>query len=461
MKRILLIFIALIGVCELLQAYNTTVDSIALDPGKAGGVYYAYPITDDSQVCFTKPPKGYEPFYVSHYGRHGSRYLINDKDYKNVLDWLRIAYYSDILTDRGRLLKEQMDTIWMEARGRGGELTPLGNRQHREIAHRLILNNPQIFEGTPEITAKSTVIMRCAHSMFSFLEGLKDVNPTLEIPRESGTRAMDYLNNHTPQSNVHSGHSGAWYPKWRNFRNDKTNPERLMSTIFKDDYLDDNFAKYIVDIKEAMWDLYWIAIDLQNMETPIRLYDLFTPQELYDLWQVFNFNFYACNSSYPSALGTLTDNAQNLLKNIIDTADEYIAEGKNGATLRFGHDGNITPLTALMQLEDCWTYVCDAESLADHWADYHVSPMAANLQMIFYRSKENPEILVKLMLNEKEIAIDKDVINTDIFPFYRWSELRPALKMLAECPSWEFLPVEYIEGDGFDEWLEEEEAKFQ
>lgn len=432
--RVLLGLILLAPFC--LSARVTTVDSIAADPGRAGGVYYAYPITSDAQVRFTAPPKGYKPFYVSHYGRHGSRYLISDEDYARVMKWLDKAYELGHLSSRGELLKEQMDTIWLEAQGRGGELTPLGNRQHKAIARRLIKNNPQIFEGTPEITAKSTVVMRCAHSMFAFIEALKEVNPSLEIPRESGERAMVYLNYHSPESGKYSGHNGEWYPRWRNFRNSQTNPDRLMETIF----IDKSTAETYVDTKEAMWDLYWIAVDLQNMETDINLYDLFTPQELFDLWQVFNFNFYACNSSYPLAEGTLTDNAQNLLRNIVETADEYIAEGKNGATLRFGHDGNIIPLTALMRLKDCYAYVSEPAYLAAQYADYSISPMAANLQLIFYRPTKgnNSEVLVKAMLNEREVLFDD--LDSDIFPFYKWSDLRELLLDYINNPSVRFVP---------------------
>ena len=43
---------------------------------RLGGVYYAYPVTE---TTLADAPEGYEPFYISHYGRHGSRWLPNDK----------------------------------------------------------------------------------------------------------------------------------------------------------------------------------------------------------------------------------------------------------------------------------------------------------------------------------------------------------------------------------------------
>lgn len=414
----------------------TTVDSIAANPGRAGGVYFAYPVTENTVLNHTPVPEGYEAFYVSHYGRHGSRYLISDKDYIKVMDILADAENHGALTPLGMELKAKMDTIYEEARGRGGELTPLGARQHRQIAHRLIEENPSIFAGTPEITAKSTVVMRCAHSMFAFCEGLKEVIPSLEIPRESGNRSMDYLNYHTEKSNYFSGHNGDWYQLWRKFRSEKTNPERLVKSIFSDN----TFIDRRVDPTEFMWDLYWVAVDLQNMETDIELYNLFTAQELFDLWQVFNFNFYACNSSYPLAEGTLTDNAKNLVRNILDTADDYIAAGKNGATLRFGHDGNIIPLTALLRLNDCYAYEADAHKLADVYADYSISPMASNFQMIFYRNPADNDVIIKMLLNEQEIGISD--VKTDIYPYYKWSDMSQWLQKVLDTPSKEFISSE-------------------
>ena len=43
-------------------------DEIKADIDKAGGVYFMYPFDTPSA---TPAPKGYEPFYISHYGRHG------------------------------------------------------------------------------------------------------------------------------------------------------------------------------------------------------------------------------------------------------------------------------------------------------------------------------------------------------------------------------------------------------
>lgn len=406
---------------SLAQAF---LDDIVATPEKAGGIYYAYPVDESLN---TPAPKGYKPFYISHYGRHGSRYLISDRDYTGVNDLFHQADQAGALTKLGKDVMARLDTIWLEAEGRGGELTPLGVRQHQGIGRRMAEAFPEAFAGTDaQVTAASTTVMRCAHSMYSLLEGLKSRFPQLEIPRESSNRNMHYLNYHSPESGPYSSDKGEWYLDWKKFRQEKTAPDRLVNSLF----CDSTFIRRHVDPVELMWGLYWIAVDLQNMETAVDLFDIFTPQELFDLWQVFNFNFYACNSNYPGAEGLHVDNAKNLLRNIVETADAYIADGKHGATLRFGHDGNLIPLAALMRLQGTYAPESNPYELHKVYSDFKISPMAGNIQMIFFNDKKG-DILVKFMLNEREIAIPA---TTDLFPFYRWEDARQVLMQAVETP---------------------------
>jgi hypothetical protein len=420
----------LLGMALAAQAAvaQTTLDEILATPEKAGGVYYAYPVTESLN---TPAPKGYKPFYISHYGRHGSRYLIGDNDYRWVRQLMADAQDHGALTAYGKQILSRLDSVWDEAHGRGGELSPLGVRQHHAIAQRMYKAFPEVFAGKPEITAASTTVMRCAHSMFAFVEGLKELNPSLNIPRESGTRNMDYLNYHSEESGKYSGHGGEWYLDYRKFRDEKTKPERMMNTLFSDSL----YVRRHVDCKELMWGFYWITVDMQNMETPVSFMDMWQGEELFNLWEVFNFNFYACNSSYPLADGQHVDNAKNLLRNILETADNYIASGKNGTTLRFGHDGNIIPLAALMQFDNCAAYETNPYELYKVYTDFKISPMASNIQLIFFKNKTG-DVIVKFMLNEREVSIPAE---TDIYPFYHWTTARAALQHLLDTPAREFI----------------------
>lgn len=414
---------------------QTTNEEMLAHPERCAGRFYAYPVTESVN---TPAPKGYEPFYISHYSRHGSRYIIDEKDYTGVRDLLRKGKEAGALTPLGEDVLGRMEIICEEAQGRGGELSPLGAKQQHDIGQRMIKAFPQVFANNPEITAKSTVVMRVAHSMFNFVLGLKEIDPTLVIPTESGERNMYYLNYHSPESGQFDGEKTViWKPVRDKFKERMTKPDRLMGTLFNND----DFVNQCVRPDKLMWGLYKVASNLQNIETDVILFDIFEPQELVDLWQSGNFTYYVSNSSYPLSRGVNVDNAKNLLRNIVETADSYISEGKHGATLRFGHDGNITPLVALMRLDGAVGYENDPAEVYKVWNDWDVTPMASNVQIVLFKNKKG-DVICKFLRNEREVSIPCD---TEMYPFYRWDDARRVLNEAIERPSSDYFPEKYRE----------------
>ncbi|MCM1337341.1 MAG: histidine phosphatase family protein [Candidatus Amulumruptor caecigallinarius] len=415
---------ALWVIAALGMSGQTTREETIADLNRCGGVYLPYPAPE---AQLTAAPRGYEPFYVSHLGRHGSRYLIGDRDLTRWVDVMTQADKAGALTPKGQQVLATLRAFAQEMDGRGGELTPLGERQHKGIARRMAATAPGAFAKGAEVTAVSTPVMRCAYSMMAFTDGLKEANPQLEIPRESSERHRRYLNYHSRESDALNKADSINAPI-EALKTRLTHPERLISTLFADSL----YAARNIDAPALMHGLYWIAVDLPNSERGTSLYDVFTADELYDLWQIYNFDFFVHNANYTRAGGLHVDNAARLLNDMVTKADSYIADGKHGATLRFAHDGNLIPLAAKMQLDSCWQPATSPEELPGVWANWKVSPMAANIQMIFYRSKANPkDVLVKFLLNENEIGIP---VKTDIYPYYRWSDARAHLQKMIDTP---------------------------
>lgn len=393
---------------------QTTKEEVLSDLNKAGGIYYAYP---DKSYNVTPAPKVYKPFYISHYGRHGSRYLISDNDYSGPINILHKAFDEDALTPLGINLMHRLDSIYIETADRAGDLSPLGVKQHRGIAERMVFNYPEVFKNETTISARSTTVIRCVLSMDAFCERLKELNPKLDITRESSQKYMSYLNYHSPESNE-------WYDKEfkmeeQNFEKEKTNPDRLITSLFSDP----GFVRKNVDKHQLMWALYYLAVGMQNIETDITLMDIFTEDELFDLWQVFNFRFYGGSANYAGNRGLEIDNAKYLLQNIIDSAEEALIMDTPSVTLRFGHDGNVIPLAGILEFPAASGKTENAENAFSYFADFKVAPMAGNVQMIFFKNPKDSKapILVKFLLNEEEQRIP---LETDMWPFYKWDDVK-------------------------------------
>lgn len=48
------------------------------DSCQSASQYLAYPVPARGIPALTPAPKGYKPFHIEHYGRHGSRWLIGE-----------------------------------------------------------------------------------------------------------------------------------------------------------------------------------------------------------------------------------------------------------------------------------------------------------------------------------------------------------------------------------------------
>lgn len=393
---------------------QTTREEVYADLDKAGGVYYAYPATKADN---TPPPTGYEPVYISHFGRHGSRYLIDDADYQRVADVLHRADSAGALTPLGRQLMADLDTLMLETIGRGGALTPLGVRQHKGIARRMAENYPGVFAGDNKIDARSTLVVRCVLSMDAFCESLKEFNPRLQVTREAterqlasirpGSAEADAFRRDTVMRRMHD-----------DFSRRMTHPERLVKAVFSDhDYVAAN-----VDQPGFLWGVYWLAADAQNVETPIDFKKYLLPEEMFDIWQITNAGFYGGHADFPGNNGVVIRESIPLLRDVVERADAALAGGDTAADLRFAHDGNLVPFAALLGIEGASGREVNIDDFYKSWASFQVSPMAGNIQLIFFRNPSRPDgVLVKVLHNEKEVRIP---VPTDIFPFYRWADFK-------------------------------------
>ena len=384
---------------------------------KAGSNYFAYPAPAKK---LTPAPGGKKPFYLSHYARHGSRYLIKAKDYDNPYNVLLKAQQQGKLSAEGQEVLRRVGVLRDEAEGRYGDLTALGVAQHRQIAQRMYDRFPEVFCDKAVIDAKSTIVIRCIISMQSELLQLVRNNPTLRINADASQHDMYYMNLQD------SALFKKRYPKesmqrYQEFCKPYTCDRQAMGRLFNDSvYVRDSVDTYNLNLA-----LFKMASSVQGTEMRhhFNLFDLYTPDELFNNWLQANAYWYISFGNNPWNGGQQPFTQRNLLRKIIEEADSCIALPRPGATLRFGHETIVLPLTCLLGINGFDRQFTDLEELDTHgWINFEVFPMAANIQFVFYRKNaKDKDVLVKVLLNENEATLP---LPTDYAPYYHWSDFR-------------------------------------
>ena len=235
---------------------------------RLGGVYYAYPVTE---TTLADAPEGYEPFYISHYGRHGSRWLPNDKRYT----WVNKQFEDKTrLTKLGKNVRKRLAKVWKDAQGNGGLLTPLGGRQHHQIARRMYQNFPQLFTAEAHLTAHSSTVNRCKTSMQNFVAELKTQSPSIQIDPITREEDMNWIA-YKSKEQSYLEHSLDWPLP--------ISTDRFINALFTD-------ASHLTKAsrEKLLSELHTIASDMQDVEIDVSLYDIFTEEELVTVYNLNN-----------------------------------------------------------------------------------------------------------------------------------------------------------------------------
>jgi hypothetical protein len=410
--------IALILSCFLTDATaQRTKEEIAQDPRRSASNYMAYP---EPTKPLTPAPKGKKPFYISHYGRHGSRFIINDRDYDYPYFTLLLADSLGKLNDHGKEILQRLRLLREDAMSRHGELTPLGAQQHKDIARRMYERFPEIFKGDAHVDAKSTTVIRCILSMENALQQLLVMNPKLRISHDASEHDMYYMNFRDPKLKAKR------LPKvsqdiYDNFCKKHIDPKRPVELLFNDTA----YANNAVNLERLNYYIFKNISIAQNTELrdKIDFYDLYNTEELYLNWRKDNVYWYLTYGCSPQNGGTQPYSQRNLLRKMIEEADSCIALPRPGATLRFGHETMVMPLTCLLGINGYDLQIDDVEQLEEKgWVNYRIFPMGANIQFVFYRKNaKDQDVLFKVLLNEEEATLP---IDTDCAPYYHWSDFR-------------------------------------
>lgn len=383
-------------------------DAIKINPYRAacGHCPYEALSTED-----TPAPSGYEAIYVSHYGRHGSRYQGDTKAFEAVLPSLDSLFVKGKLTREGDSLRMELHRMYDAHIGFEGILTQKGSLEHRGIAERLCRRVPSVFmqRERKKVDCVATSAPRVLQSMSNFATEVIGEFPSLEITYRTGNNFVDFLSRRFSLESKETILATV-KPVKDFFLREARDIDGIVNTLFKDTFVS---RQFVYDIFEAAQGAACLDIDVN----PLRF---FTDEQLLDFLKVRNVTF----SAYYGTLDAVKDcrwNAAELGRLIVSDADAAISGNGVCANFRFGHDGGVGPLAGMLAIEGYDRPVSLYES-HNGWPSWKLIPMGTNIQMIYYLNKADGDVLVKILFNEKEVHIPS--LKPVSGPYYKWSDLR-------------------------------------
>ena len=332
-------------------------------------------LLDLSPKALTPIPKGYEAVYISHYGRHGSRYAYTGDAYSIILNMLAEV----------------------------GDLTEIGWNQHQEIARTMVKNYPTVFGKGSSVDACSSPSVRSIMSMSSCCAALSRLAPETSVYEHQGI--MDVQATRPNQGSNPFKYQG---------------PEEVFPYPESSERF---FLRHFPNYKDVLARFFKNPDKALGQRNP---YNVFFPT----LWETDNYERFREYHAYRTPCSSIVDD-------MVEKASQRLAAGSRGADLRYGHDHVVMALELIMDLDGFDRAPAHQDDLV-YWFQTFRSPMAANIQFIFFNPKKGKsgDTLVKVLLNGEEAHLG----DLEGFPYYRWNDVKAYLK--ARTDQFVFRPEE-------------------
>ena len=382
-------------------------DELKADPRKSYGTDFPYEYTTSR---LTKAPSGYKPFYISHYGRHGSRYYWNAMLYQELANLLTKAHERRQLTPAGEAFFEKFMAAKDELSTGVSELSNLGWEQHQRIARTMYNNFPEVFKKGGNVLAIASLSGRCVLSMSSFCQELVQCNPKIEIREQSSRFTLDGVVP-SDRQNPHKRQFPKAKPRWEQNKDKFTFDESLREKVVN---------RTFTSTDSLPGNMHHIGSNLINLYTSLpsighegMMEGLVFDSELAAQWEQTNLGSYTWVFEPQYEMIPILEDIIKKASAVIDGSSDHIAD------LRFGHDTCLGPLTVLMGLNGADKDPEDPFEVKNCYQNWQTGK-ASNLQLVFYRDKHG-DVLVKCLLNGREASLP---VPTTQYPYYRWSDFR-------------------------------------
>lgn len=368
-------------------------------------------------------PDSLVPVFINHVGRHGARYPSSASNCLNLKRALEHADSIGSITTLGRKLKSLNDRIISLSNNRWGALDTLGMSEQAGIALRMFYGYTEVFSSGGTVRALSSYSPRAMMSMYCFVHQLDRLNNRMTFQTVTGRVNSPALRPFDLDKDfINYRRSGPWKKPYDEYVA-STVPLTALRRVLGENYRfgSEEDARAMAMVEYAVVS----GVSAMGLESEMATY--FTPEEANALWSCKNLSQYLQRTA--TTVSTLpADIAATLVTDIINTTDAYVkgTDRETTAILRFGHAETLMPLLSLLRIPGCYYLTNYFDTVATHWRNFDVVPMAANVQFILFKSRKSGNFYVRINLNEVPVRLRKG--SDDIY--FPWPELR---RYMNEC----------------------------
>lgn len=356
-------------------------------------------------------PDSLRPFFINYVGRHGARFLSSESKVTAIRKVLEGARQRGSLTRAGHRFLTLLDKVDEVTGRRWGALNAVGEYEQRRLAEEMMKMWPEIL-NSGKVQARATYVPRVVMSMYTFCHTLAAQSNSLEIYTDEGRQNSGLLRYFdTNAEYVAYLDSGAWKKAYKQYLEKNAPYEPALRLTGYKSGID------TLGMRRLSMDIYGVLQSLRaaGLEAPTT--EWMTREEYRKCWEVSNLQHYLQRVANRYS-DIAAEAAMPLLKEMSATADSVINQVKRGeqqslkANLLFGHAETLMPLLSLMGLPGCdpcyenclhsMAVPQDFSDLPTLWNDRLVSPLAANLEIVYFISPTN-NIYVLLRLNGRNI----------------------------------------------------------
>lgn len=343
-------------------------------------------------------PEGYEPVYVSYVARHGARYLSSPKKVEKIKKALDKGAEEDALSPSGAGFLDYLNELVKRTEGRWGLLSEVGLKEESRLGKQMAEMLPELFTAG-RVETVSTFVPRVVMTMYEFNHALERRHEKIELYTSSGVQndsLLYFFDAFKGYSDFRN--SGAWKAVYDDFvmKHVSAEPARRLFSKGK---------RSEADLKKLTMEMYGVVQGNRaaGFEPPTTQW--FSEEEYRQCYLASNLVHYLRNT--PNSLDPYCAPAvRMLIDRITDDADRALANnGKEGKPTvmngYFGHAETLLPLLAVMNVPGCYVPATTYENLDSRWRLQEITPLGANLMMIFLRKGD--EIYVSVRHNGRNV----------------------------------------------------------